>query len=695
MYEMTLDGKDFFAPANEKYTFIQLELHEALNDAGYIEAQVPSSNPEYENIKVAQSKVELIKDGKAKFRGKVQDVSVDFSKTKHLYIVGELSYLNESVQLQQKFIGISKAQVLERVLAAHNTQSEEKFYPGLVAINNSTVNALIDYSYTLDLIRDVVCGDAGYIKITYRNGRREIDIVPIEAYGKQSNQYIRFGSNLLDYVEENHGSTIVTAILAKGQKLEESTTEGLDSYLTVAELNGGSPILVNLAGVNTFGYKCRIVDFDTNDVNTLMRLGKAYLTNYQFANLTLRLKAVDLSMVDSSQDDYDMGDYVRATCEPLNMDLWLPVRSKDTNILDLAQNSIDLGLTRSKSLTEATTSGLTNIIEQLPQQNYILSTAQKNATKQILEATTGVITTRNGEQTIADNADITKAVKVWRWNMGGFGYSRNGYNGPYETAITMDGGIVANFINTGEMLANRVRGGDFVIGGSGTAKNGTLYIYSETDQLLLSFDKDNGLVINGKLTASTIQDKDGKEVKVAELVQASVDAAQRAEEALQSEKEAKNSAAESASAAQQAQSAAESARDAAQTAQSAAESAQSGAENARDAAQTAQSAASDAASSASGSASSASSAASSASSAASSASSAATAASSAEAAAKAAQTAAAGSASSAASSASAAKDANTKVQAQMERFIPVGVNPSYYPITIGNYHYRLWGYLVD
>lgn len=64
---------------------------------------------------------------------------------------------------------------------------------------------------------------------------------------------------------------------------------------------------------------------------------------------------------------------------------------------------------------------------------------------------------------IADNPDITQAVRVWRWNIGGFGYSDNGVDGPYETAITADKTIIANAllarIITGEMIeANSITG---------------------------------------------------------------------------------------------------------------------------------------------------------------------------------------------------------------------------------------------
>ena len=72
-----------------------------------------------------------------------------------------------------------------------------------------------------------------------------------------------------------------------------------------------------------------------------------------------------------------------------------------------------------------------------------------------------------------DNPDIDQAIQVWRWNNGGFGHSSHGYDGPYEVAITQDGKINAKFVVTGEMSANRIRGGLLLLGGENNG-NGTL-----------------------------------------------------------------------------------------------------------------------------------------------------------------------------------------------------------------------------
>lgn len=61
---------------------------------------------------------------------------------------------------------------------------------------------------------------------------------------------------------------------------------------------------------------------------------------------------------------------------------------------------------------------------------------------------------------IMDSENMDLATKVWRWNKEGLGYAYNAaggaYAGPYATAITADGQIVANFITTGTLSAERI-----------------------------------------------------------------------------------------------------------------------------------------------------------------------------------------------------------------------------------------------
>lgn len=82
-----------------------------------------------------------------------------------------------------------------------------------------------------------------------------------------------------------------------------------------------------------------------------------------------------------------------------------------------------------------------------------LKKAIANATSLITGHSGGYVVLNPAEKPqeilILDAPTLEEAVNVWRWNSGGLGYSSTGYNGEYALAMTMDGAIVADFINAG------------------------------------------------------------------------------------------------------------------------------------------------------------------------------------------------------------------------------------------------------
>lgn len=88
----------------------------------------------------------------------------------------------------------------------------------------------------------------------------------------------------------------------------------------------------------------------------------------------------------------------------------------------------------------------------------ILENAKNEATDLINNAMGGYVLKTNEELYIMDTDDINTATKVWRWNLNGLGYSSNGFYGDYELAMTANGEIVADFITTGTMSAQRIEG---------------------------------------------------------------------------------------------------------------------------------------------------------------------------------------------------------------------------------------------
>jgi hypothetical protein len=113
-----------------------------------------------------------------------------------------------------------------------------------------------------------------------------------------------------------------------------------------------------------------------------------------------------------------------------------------------------------------------NVLKEKQELTVIQGEVQ-HATDMITGATGGVIKINFGgngqtaELLILDTGNISTAQDVWRMNQGGFGHSGTGYAGPYTTAITADGHVVADVIagnkisgvkfeNTLNLYGNRV-----------------------------------------------------------------------------------------------------------------------------------------------------------------------------------------------------------------------------------------------
>ena len=122
-----------------------------------------------------------------------------------------------------------------------------------------------------------------------------------------------------------------------------------------------------------------------------------------------------------------------------------------------------------------------------------MQAAIQNATEKITFADKGYVilpTDADGnitEMLVMNTMSKETATKVWRWNLGGLGYSDKGYNGPYGTAITMDGAIVANYITAGTMLCDRVRGGTLILGGASNG-NGVFQLQNAAGSVIARMD---------------------------------------------------------------------------------------------------------------------------------------------------------------------------------------------------------------
>lgn len=332
-------------------------------------------------------------------------------------------------------------------------QSWKEFKVGIVTVkdSNDSLYRYTNYNSTMTEIKEDLVDDlGGYLRVRNTNGVHYLDYINLEDYGDTNTQSIEFGENLIDFSRNTDVTDIATAIIPLGAKLEESPIEALEQRLTIESVNEGSDCLYSPEAVENFGMITKTVTWD-NVTTPEMLKSKAtkWLTDYQFDEMTLEVKAIDLHFTDDEIMQLKLGDKIRVHSAAHGLDKYFPLTKMSIQLNSPSSNTITLGTTINTGLsakTNTASSVATKAIDTIPIPSNIVKQAIDQATALITAATHGHVVTTAEEQLIMDTNDIETATKVWRWNLNGLGYSNTGYNGTYATAITMDGQIVGDRI---------------------------------------------------------------------------------------------------------------------------------------------------------------------------------------------------------------------------------------------------------
>lgn len=171
----------------------------------------------------------------------------------------------------------------------------------------------------------------------------------------------------------------------------------------------------------------------------------------------------------SALESVSLCDTVQIYHKDLNINIKAKVIKTVYDVLRERYTSIDLGSPRANfaDVIKQTVNEAKDLRGQLVLAKSDLTAAYEKA---IVDATAAITGNSGGyvrlnpsqnpqEILIMDTPDISTAKNIWRFNLSGFGHSSGGYSGPYRTAVTQDGHIVADFIDTGILNANIIRAG--------------------------------------------------------------------------------------------------------------------------------------------------------------------------------------------------------------------------------------------
>lgn len=215
---------------------------------------------------------------------------------------------------------------------------------------------------------------------------------------------------------------------------------------------------------------------EVKDSSTLYNNAKAYLDSDQFDGLQIELTAMDMKMFDINVNRLRVGEYVRCVAPPYGLDKLMPIRSLKIPILKPEDAKYTVGDSRQTTLTSnssASNDELARLIGEKPTMGSVLVAAKQSAYDSLVNSTgNSYVTFRYGDDEKIQAIIVSDSEKYedstngyWIWNARGLGFVRpNDVEDQVPVALTSDGRIVADFIATGTMAADRIFGGTLKLG---------------------------------------------------------------------------------------------------------------------------------------------------------------------------------------------------------------------------------------
>lgn len=341
-------------------------------------------------------------------------------------------------------------------------------------------------------LRAVLGGEKGSV-LSLWGGEFEWDnfkVIHHQGRGHNNGVVIEYGKNLTKFEHDSDISDVYTDLLPYAVTEDE---EGNETVITLAEQ------ILQIGKTTLSQRKTLIKDFtDSFDIDAvitedlLREKAQKYLENnplgMETPTLTISFEAL------WKQPEYAavlervaLCDTVTVRHSELGISEHVKVIKTVYDTLAEKYVSITLGSAKASLLSTIsdTAQSVDNIVQKVDRFPSLMQSAINSATKLITGQTGGYVVL-HGDETgqpyellVLDSPNIADAVNVWRWNVGGLGFSSNGYNGPYETAITSDGQIVADFITSGSLVANIIKAGVL------SSVDGSSYWNLETGEVVL------------------------------------------------------------------------------------------------------------------------------------------------------------------------------------------------------------------
>lgn len=284
--------------------------------------------------------------------------------------------------------------------------------------------------------------------------------------GSDNGVTIRYGKNLTDMVSEENALDYVTGIVPFWQQ---------EDVVVYGDIQWKDDVEQGRAIPKDFSESFE----EEPTVEELEAAAKAYVDKLEGPKVSIEVEFENLAQMSGYEgleqlEKCDLFDTVTVQHGSMGVNVKAKIVEVKTDALLERYKSVTVG-TVSASIAQ------TIVDQQKELQEKTGESQLKRAVDAATAALTGTmggnlrfLTDDNGHPTgfvIMDTDDVNTAQKVWRYNLAGWGVSRNGINGQYEMAATLESGIVADMITAGTLQGIKIIGDTGSIGGLEMSKS--------------------------------------------------------------------------------------------------------------------------------------------------------------------------------------------------------------------------------
>lgn len=456
-----------------------------------------------------------VESGDDEFEGYVLKTTDQMANTgkisRKIICEGYQGYLCDTVQMYHTYEETPVAQFLAALLENHNAQSEprKRIFLGTVNVTGNLNSKTTAYRSTWGEIKaNLLDRLGGEIRIRRGDdGRLLLDYLDAVSAGSTSGIVIELANNMRSISVETDTTNIITRLIPLGYQVSADTAERLTIEGAVDPDDGHTytvPYIDDANAIAQYGIIVGAAEFDDITVKTnLVARGKEYLAENNRIKKHYAASVLDVV----GRGSIRAGNTYRFRNALIGLDENLRLLKRKVDLLKPYTPSIEIG-DKTAKISGMTAQNRHMIDYEIPKQlSQTVAASKEIATQLITAATTGYVVIRPNEILIMDTDDVATATSVWRMNQGGIGYSHSdtpgdAYDGPYGTAITMNGQIVADFIAAGTMYADRIRGGTLRMGGSNNV-NGVIEVVDASGTVVCRLDKDGAYILGTVYTVDS------------------------------------------------------------------------------------------------------------------------------------------------------------------------------------------------